>query len=187
MARFAMRSAAVLLAVLAVAGCEGASNPFGGVLDSDPEFPPDRGAWQGLTAAGSAEHARAVHLALSTPGREPVRWRSGDASGAVTAANIVETGPTICRGFTDGIETRGTKSQVRDIACWGDGWFYLRQGAIPPVLGPAFDQGDRVYTVKSGGTLGAVARRTGASLEELEKLNPGYPERLSRGTRILLP
>ena len=43
----------------------------------------------------------------------------------------------------------------------------------------------RYYTVKSGDTLGAIAKREGKSLSAIEKLNPGInPNRLSIGQKI---
>jgi hypothetical protein len=58
--------------------------------------------------------------------------------------------------------------------------------AVPVVMVPAA-QG--VYTVRSGGSLAAVAVRTGATLDALIALNPSLPSnrRLEAGTMVNLP
>jgi hypothetical protein len=179
-----MRPAATLATVLALhlGGCQGLPfDPFA------PSFPPDRAAWDDAPLAVRSAHARALQTALMRPERDPVPWSAAGASGTITLANTKEVGPTICRGFTDRIAMTGGQTEVRDVACWGDGWFYLRDPDGVPVIEPAFEEEDRVYVVQSGGSMAAVARRTGADLAALQALNPAYPERLPAGTRVLLP
>lgn len=61
--------------------------------------------------------------------------------------------------------------------------------AIPVVLVPAGPTAQGVYVVRSGGSLAAVASRTGARLEDLTALNPQLPagQRLPAGTQVHLP
>lgn len=61
--------------------------------------------------------------------------------------------------------------------------------AVPVVLVPAGPTAQGVYVVRSGGSLAAVANRTGARLEDLTALNPHLPagQRLPAGTHVNLP
>lgn len=61
--------------------------------------------------------------------------------------------------------------------------------AVPVVLVPAGPTAQGVYVVRSGGSLAAVASRTGARLEDLTALNPQLPagQRLPAGTQVHLP
>lgn len=61
--------------------------------------------------------------------------------------------------------------------------------AVPVALVPAGPMVQGVYTVRSGGSLAAVANRTGARLEDLIALNPGLPanQRLAAGVNVNLP
>lgn len=61
--------------------------------------------------------------------------------------------------------------------------------AVPVVLVPAGPTAQGVYVVRSGGSLAAVANRTGARLEDLAALNPHLPagQRLPAGTHVNLP
>lgn len=127
-------------------------------------------------AAGRIENSRAAVAA----------WVAGGASGEVQIARLAPLGGTWCGEVHDSIVAGGATAEVRDVVCWGDGWGYVRDPKAVPVLGPAFAEEERVYTVRSGGTLAAVARRTGAALAALGRLNPGHPDRLAAGTRILL-
>lgn len=59
----------------------------------------------------------------------------------------------------------------------------------PVVLVPPGPTAQGVYVVRSGGSLAAVASRTGARLEDLTALNPQLPagQRLPAGTQVHLP
>jgi LysM repeat protein len=61
--------------------------------------------------------------------------------------------------------------------------------AVPVVMVPAGLTAQGVYTVRSGGSLAAVAVRTGATLDALIALNPSLPSnrRLEAGTMVNLP
>ena len=61
--------------------------------------------------------------------------------------------------------------------------------AVPVVLVPAGPTAQGIYVVRSGGSLAAVANRTGARLEDLTALNPHLPagQRLPAGTQVNLP
>lgn len=61
--------------------------------------------------------------------------------------------------------------------------------AVPVVFAPMGPVGQGVYTVRSGGSLSAVANRTGARIEDLIALNPALPtnQRLDAGTQVWLP
>ncbi len=61
--------------------------------------------------------------------------------------------------------------------------------AVPVVMAPAGLTAQGVYTVRSGGSLAAVAVRTGATLDALIALNPSLPSnrRLEAGTMVNLP
>lgn len=61
--------------------------------------------------------------------------------------------------------------------------------AVPVVMVPAGPTAQGVYTVRSGGSLAAVAARTGARLEDLIALNPALPpdRRLEAGTQVWTP
>lgn len=60
---------------------------------------------------------------------------------------------------------------------------------VPVALVPAGPTAQGVYVVRSGGSLAAVASRTGARLEDLTALNPQLPagQRLPAGTQVNLP
>lgn len=60
---------------------------------------------------------------------------------------------------------------------------------VPVALVPAGPTAQGVYVVRSGGSLAAVASRTGARLEDLTTLNPQLPagQRLPAGTQVNLP
>ena len=150
-------------------------------------YPPDRAAWETISTSARAAHARSVHMALMTRVPDPVTWSAEGVSGTVTVLLTKEGSDTVCRGFSDRIEAGGHATEVTDIGCWADGWMYARQGGGVAVLEPAFAESDRVYTVKWGGSLAAVAKRTGVDIAELERLNPGFPANLPAGTRVLLP
>ncbi len=147
-------------------------------------YPPDRAAWSGLPEPARIAHARTLHLALSSTERGPFSWTAANVSGSVTILDAKTVGDTLCIGFQDQIIDR---AQIRDIACWGDGWFLVRRPDGIAVLAPAFAETDKVYTVGRRTTLKRIAKRTGVSLRELQALNPGHPRRLRRGTKILLP
>ena len=52
---------------------------------------------------------------------------------------------------------------------------------------PAQQPAKRTYKVKTGDTLGAIAAKTGVSVERLQELNPGLdPQALVSGQRIKL-
>ena len=55
-----------------------------------------------------------------------------------------------------------------ETACPGDAWSAWRTSVLPGT--PATD-GDDAYTVQAGDTLGAIARRYGATVAELVRLN----------------
>jgi hypothetical protein len=61
--------------------------------------------------------------------------------------------------------------------------------AVPVVMVPAGLTAQGVYTVRSGGSLAAVAVRTGATPDALIALNPSLPSnrRLEAGTMVNLP
>lgn len=61
--------------------------------------------------------------------------------------------------------------------------------AVPVVMVPAGPTAQGVYTVRSGGSLAAVAARTGATPDALIALNPSLPagRRLEAGTMVNLP
>jgi len=61
--------------------------------------------------------------------------------------------------------------------------------AVPVVMVPAGPTAQGVYTVRSGGSLAAVAVRTGAVLNDLIALNPSLPtnRKLEAGTMVHLP
>lgn len=171
------------LALLAACG-EGFGPAFG------PAFPSDRSAWDGAPQAARAAHARGLHLLLDNMHRQDVAtWQGGGAGGEISVETYWPEGETFCAIVRDRIDGPAGSATARDLLCWGDGWVYVRDDPLPdvPVLAPAFAEEERVYTVRSGGTLGAVARRTGAPVAELRALNPGHPERLAAGTRVLLP
>ena len=190
-----MYAARFLLAAIVIATFAGCSSSersvsVGGSGDraSPVAFPPDRSAWTGAPAAAQVAHARALHAALETYDHDVGHpWAGGEASGVVIVVETRRVEGVMCRAFRDQINVVGAASQAMDIACWGDGWTYHRSGGGPTVLVPAFAEAGRIYTVRSGGSLADVARVTGARLAELEVLNPAMPNRLSPGTRILLP
>ena len=152
----------------------------------------DRSAWAEAPEPVRIAHARALHTALT--GRtenDPLSWSAAGASGVITMLRSKELqdsgGNTVCRAFSDEITHSGGSSKITDVSCWGGQWNYMTEPEPTPILTPAFAEEDRVYTVRSGGTLRAVARRTGASQRDLIILNPGLPDRLPRGTKVLLP
>ncbi len=183
-----MRAPIVLaMAAAMLAGCLDAD---GGQLESGaakPAFPPDRSAWQVMPAAAQAAHARALHGLLEDGALGSVGWAEGGASGRITLERFAPAYGTFCGAIADRIESGATAGEVRDLVCWGDGWAYVRDPQERPVLAPAFAEEERVYTIRSGGRLSDVARVTGTDLAALERLNPAYPERLTAGTKVLLP
>ena len=188
---FPLWRAAVGATLLAVSAC---SAPLDAVDATfrDSRFPPDRTAWTAMPADAQAEHARALHTLLTGYGPgESVTWGTADMSGVLAIGRTVEIerdgAETLCHGFSDRVAIAGRTVQVDDIACWGDGWEYLRAGGNARVLAPAFARSERIYTTKAGDTLARVARRTRTDAARLELLNPGLPDRLPRGTRLLLP
>ncbi len=184
------RLAALAVGLGLLAGCEGGP---GGLalpgLGASP-FPPDRAAWDGAPPEARDAHARALHLLLNNMHlQDRATWAAGGASGTIAVEEFAPVGETFCAIVTDRIDGPAGAATVRDLLCWGDGWVHVRDDPQPdiPVLGPAFARQDRVYTVRSGGTLAAVARRTGSDPAALAALNPGHPDRLPAGTRVLLP
>ena len=160
---------------------------IGNALSGGQTYPPDRSAWDTAPSAVRIAHARALHLALTGAASEPRSWSAGEARGTISLLDAKEKRGTICVGFLDRIQVSGTSQQVKDVACWGDGWFLVRRPDGVPILAPAFDDSEKVYVVKRRATLKTIARRTGTDLVALKALNPGHPRRLPKGTRVLLP
>ena len=171
-------------ALLFVAACAQQTGTQGaGALDTD------RTAWRGLAIADQAEHARALQMALESEQPVPVAWRGAQALGEVTVLSTSDLSQSpVCRTFSDRLFRADQTVEKRGAACWLDaGWTYVEPGVARPVLLPAFIADLRVYTVRQNATLATVARRTKTELADLQRLNPQLPERLSKGTRVLLP
>lgn len=188
--------ALLVLVASACAGDEGAVGDSAGIEfagdSADPEtetlhFPPDRAAWESAPPVARAAHARALHRALESTEEPTEYWTAGGLSGRITILATRQTEETICRSFEDRIEHEAAVAEVRDVACRGEEWEMLGQSGSHRVLEPAFLETARVYVVKRGGSLADVAKRTGADVAALERLNPAYPDHLSAGTPVLLP
>ena len=185
--RRAFRYLGALAGLAIISACATIETPIGGLLSLDRSFPPDRSAWTAAPLDTQIVHARTLHRLLMTGNDgSVVRWSAQGASGQITLDKFAPAHGTYCGAITEQITTADGSSSVRDLICWGEGWEYIRDPA-QPVLGPAFKESGRVYTVRRGGTLRAVARRTKTKLDELRFLNPGYPKRLAAGTKVLLP
>lgn len=177
-----------LVALAGLASCEKIDETVTNVTAASDGFPPDRSAWTALSVGDRIAHARTVQRALEAREIKVKRWQTDTASGGVLLARAVKLDETYCVGFVDRLVVGSTEKIVNDIACWGDdGWEYARAPTPQPVLAPAFTDQSKVYTIKRGGTLKSVARRTKSDLAMLRILNPGLPRNLPRGTDILLP
>lgn len=185
-----MRSACKLIVLVFAAfvgGC--ADGNVGSLLPNigGQTFPPDRTVWQTASLPVRAAHARALHTMLEQGDGGSANWSADGANGRMQVDRFGPIEETFCAVFTDSITSGGASTTVRDFACWGEGWTYVRDPVALPVLNPAFEESSKVYTVKRGGTLRAVARRTKTRLSDLQFLNPGHPKRLAPGTTVLLP
>jgi len=187
---------AVAVLTLLLGGCktvaESLSAKIGQATGHPAPFPADRSAWTGAPMAAQVAHARSLHVALTVGhAGEFLSWSADGGSGTVRLARAAEIdlkgGTTACRGFVDEITISEQTTRVEDIACWGEGWNYLREPQAIPVLAPAFAEEGRVYTVRRGGTLAVISKLKQADLRKLIILNPGLAEQLPAGTKVLLP
>ncbi|SLN39361.1 LysM peptidoglycan-binding domain-containing protein [Oceanibacterium hippocampi] len=182
-----LAKAATALSILALAACAAGNGARQAGQAAHAPFPPDRIAWTTAAAPVRAAHARALHLSLEGPNGGARQWSAADVAGTITILGTARIEGTMCRSFEDRFASAGATATVKDIACWGDGWFYVRNAGPMPVLAPAFAEGDHVYVVQNGGSLADVAARSGASLDQLMALNPALPAQLAARTPVLLP
>lgn len=136
---------------------------------------------------------------LGPPGAEvQVEGRGFPASAAVSAgfARRGEDPRSTQRGRTDAQGRLSLRLRLPDEAQPGESWVAVIGGARDGVsaTSAAFtvvepEAEARLYVVRQGDTLGAIARRFGTSIAAIVAANPdiGDPNRLSIGQRLRLP
>ena len=181
-----------IIAVLGLAGTLAGCEPPGAGTGSSARtvppvsLPPNRIAYDTLSARDQVRHAIAVQTVLEnpTPG-VPTAWtgRDGTQGEVVVVSSHKMASGRLCRVVLDTISVEGGTQGINDVACWsGWNWHWLRQQNSPAVLAPL-----ATHEVKRGRSFRNLARRLKVKRQQLKLLNPALADRVEPGTVVYLP